>query len=100
MKPPVFNHQQYTDLEADYMILKAENERLRIGRPIMLEGDSAQSFALAAELSETKAELAATKELFEKAVKEMCRQCELDYVERDKPMRCDECEWRGKGDAE
>ena len=22
MEPPVFNHQQYTDLEADYMILK------------------------------------------------------------------------------
>ena len=29
MKPPVFNHQQYTDLEADYMILKAENEQLK-----------------------------------------------------------------------
>ena len=29
MKPPVFNHQQYTDLEADYMILKAENEQLQ-----------------------------------------------------------------------
>ena len=29
MRPTVFNHQQYTDLEADYMILKAENERLR-----------------------------------------------------------------------
>lgn len=29
MKPPVFNHKQYTDLEADYMILKAENEQLK-----------------------------------------------------------------------
>ena len=29
MKPPVFNHKQYTDLEADYMILKAENEKLK-----------------------------------------------------------------------
>ena len=29
MKPPVFNHKQYTDLETDYMILKAENEQLK-----------------------------------------------------------------------
>ena len=29
MKPPVFNHSKYTDLEADYMILKAENEQLK-----------------------------------------------------------------------
>ena len=29
MRPTVFNHKQYTDLEADYMILKAENEQLK-----------------------------------------------------------------------
>ena len=29
MRPTVFNYQQYTDLEADYMILKAENEQLK-----------------------------------------------------------------------
>lgn len=29
MKPTTFNYQHYTDLEADYMILKAENDQLK-----------------------------------------------------------------------
>ena len=32
MKPTAFNYQHYTDLEADYMILKAENEQLKAAR--------------------------------------------------------------------
>lgn len=32
MKPTTFNYQHYTDLEADYMILKAENEQLKDAR--------------------------------------------------------------------
>lgn len=39
MKPTVFNHQQYTDLEADYMILKAENEQLKKFENTILTAD-------------------------------------------------------------
>lgn len=37
MKPTTFNYSHYTDLEADYMILKAENEKLKAERDAAVE---------------------------------------------------------------
>jgi hypothetical protein len=71
VKPPVFNHKQYTDLEADYMILKAENEKL-------------------------KAQLSTTNKRLEAAVEEVCRRCpDGDVIDGLKHYPCDRCKWRG-----
>lgn len=88
MKPPVFNHSQYTDLEADYMILKAENEQLK------------------AQLSATNNRLeAAVEDIYKMADGEcdICKHYNPDKNTCAKPfVPRDECfEWRGlKGEAE
>ena len=88
MKPPVFNHQQYTDLEADYMILKAENEKLK------------------AQLSTTNNRLEAAVEDIYKMTDGECDVCKHYNPDKNtcaKPfVPRDECfEWRGaKGGAE
>lgn len=85
MKPPVFNHKQYTDLEADYMILKAENEKL-------------------------KAQLSTTNKRLEAAVEDLkisayCRTCAKEcglceaLSKRDHDGGCKDYEWRGPVDG-
>lgn len=90
MKPPVFNHQQYTDLEADYMILKAENERLKARL------DMAVSDIMCADHCDV---------CLHKDSGTSCERVDFDCAKCDYPVcvcRCcrDEDKWEWRGNAE
>ena len=81
MKPPVFNHKQYTDLEADYMILKAENEKLK------------------AQLSTTNKRLeAAVDDIWNASANAPCAVCANGFANTGAPCTVYPCkfEWRGQ----
>ena len=67
MKPTVFNHKQYTDLEADYMILKVENEQL-------------------------KAQLSTSQRRAQDARNELCLKCGRYHEAHN--GSCDGCRWK------
>ena len=109
MKPTVFNHKQYTDLEADYMILKAENEKLnRLLINMQEECDiaDAANTALHGALEEAeRREKAAVEDIYKMTDGEcdVCKHYNPDKNTCAKPfVPRDECfEWRGaKGGAE
>jgi hypothetical protein len=90
MKPPVFNHQQYTDLEADYMILKAENEQLKARL------DMAISDIMCGDYCDV---------CLHKDSGTSCERVDFDCAECDDPVcvcRCcrDEDKWEWRGNAE
>ncbi len=100
MKPPVFNHKQYTNLEADYMILKVENEQLQVDSK-RLQVSCKLVPRLQAENERLKSERDAAVECL--SVLEPCEFC-MYYDENcicARPLDCGNCfEWRGLKESE